>query len=53
MIGDNENKDDFHVEKYFHQLVTVDNQDMFNVKEKIKPHFFIDFTKCIFANLVS
>lgn len=53
MIGNNENNDDFHFKEYFHQLVTVNNQDIFNVEEKIETRFFIDYTKYIIANFAS
>ena len=53
MIGDNENNNNFHLEEYFHQLVTVDNQDIFDVKGEIKSRFSVDYTKCISANLAS
>lgn len=51
MIGDNENSNKFHLEEYFHQLVTVDNQDIFNVKGEIELRFSVDYTECISANL--
>lgn len=53
MIGDNENNNDFHLKEYLHQLVTVDNQDIFNVEGEIEPRFSVDYTKYIFANLAS
>lgn len=53
MIGNNENNDDFHLKEYFHQLVIVNNQDIFNVEEKIETRFSINYTKYIIANFVS
>ena len=53
MIGDNGNNDDFHLKEYFHQLVTVDNQDIFDVEGEIEPRFSVDYTECISANLAS
>lgn len=53
MIGDNKNNNDFHLKKYFHQLVTVNNQDIFNVKREIELCFSVDYLKCISANLAS
>lgn len=51
IIGDNKKNNDFHFEKYFHQIIIVNNQNIFNIKEEIKLPFFINYTKCIFANL--
>lgn len=45
MIDDNENNDDFHLKEYFHQLITVDNQDIFHVEGKIETRFSIDYTE--------
>ena len=53
MIGDNENNDNFYLEEYFHQLVMVDNQDIFDVEGEIKSRFSVDYTKCISVNLAS
>ena len=53
MIGNNENNDNFYLKEYFHQLVTVDNQDIFDVKGEIESRFSVDYTKCISANLAS
>lgn len=53
MIGNNENNDDFHLKEYFYQLLTINNQNIFDVKREIKPYFSVDYTKCISANLAS
>lgn len=53
MISENENNNDFQLEKYFYQLVIINNQDIFNVKGKAEPCFFVNYTKYIFANLAS
>lgn len=31
MIGDNKNNNEFHFDKYFYQLVIVNNQDIFDI----------------------
>lgn len=53
MIDDNENNNNYHLEKYFHQLVTIDNQDIFDVEGEIVPRFFLDYMECISANFAS
>lgn len=53
MIGDNEKNNKFYLEKYFYQFVIVNNQDIFDVKGEIELRFFVNYTKCIFANLIS
>lgn len=47
MIDDKENNDNFH------QLITVNNQDIFDVEGKIELRFSINYIKCISANLAS
>ena len=39
IIVDNENNGNFDPEENFHQLVTVDNQDIFDVEEEIEQQF--------------
>ena len=39
MTIDSEDNDNFHLERSFH-LFVVDNQDIFDVKGEIEPHFF-------------
>ena len=39
-IDSNEYNNNFYLGKYFHQLVMVDNQDIFDDKGEIKSHFF-------------
>lgn len=50
-IDDNEHNDDFHLGEYFHQLVMVDNQDIFDDKGEIEKHFFAHYTGGISVNL--
>lgn len=53
IIDDKENNNNFHLKKYFYQLVMINNQDIFNVEEEIKLRFSVDYTKCISINLIS
>lgn len=53
MIIDNKYNDNFHFKENYHQFVMVDYQDISDVKEKIKQHFFVNYIKCIFIYLVS
>ena len=41
----------FLLEENFHQLVTVDNQDIFDVKGETERRFSADYTEGIFVNL--
>ena len=53
IIVDNEDSGNFHLEKNFHQFVTVDNQDIFDVEEEIKLHFSANYNERISVNLAS
>lgn len=53
IIDDNENNNDFHFKEYFHQIVTDDNQNIFDIERDNEPHFSVDYTECISANLAS
>lgn len=53
MISNNENNNDFHLQKYFNQFVTVDNKNIFDVKGKIELSFSINYIKEISVNLAS
>ena len=53
IIVDNEDNGNFHLEENFHQLVTVNNQDIFNIKREIELHFSANYNKGIFVNLAS
>lgn len=52
-IDDNKHNDNFRLEEYSHQLVIVDNQDIFDGKAEIESRFFANYTGGIFVNLVS
>lgn len=51
MIIDNKNNSNFHLKNFFYQLIIVDNQNIFNIKGKIKLHFFWNYNKGISINL--
>ena len=53
MIVDNEDSGNFHLEENFHQLVTVDNQDIFDVEGEIELHFSANYNEGISVNLAS
>lgn len=53
IIVDNEDNNNFHLEKNFHQLVMVNNQDIFDVKGEIALYFFANYNKGISINLAS
>ena len=44
VIDDNKYNGNFHLEENFHQLVTVDNQDIFDVEGEIERRFSADYT---------
>lgn len=51
IIDNNKYNSNFHLTEYFHQLVIVDNQDIFNIKGKIEQRFSVVYTKGISVNL--
>lgn len=53
MIVDNENNGNFHPEENFYQLVTVNNQDIFDVEGEIERRFSAYYTEGISVNLAS
>ena len=53
MIVDNKYNGNFHPEENFHQLVMVDNQDIFDVEGEIKRRFSADYTEGISVTLAS
>ena len=53
MIVDNEDSGNFHLKENFHQLVTVDNQDIFDVEGEIELHFSANYNEVIAVNLAS
>ena len=53
MIVDSRDGGNFHLEENFHQLVTVDNQDIFDVEEEIEQHFSANYNEGISVNLAS
>lgn len=53
MIIDNKYNQDFYLEENFHQFAMVDNQDIFDVKEEINWHFFVDYIEYISVYLAS
>lgn len=50
-IVDNKYNGNFHPEENFHQFVTINNQEIFNVKGDIEWRFSADYTEGIFVNL--
>lgn len=52
MIVNNENNNIFYLKKFFYQFVIVNNQDIFNIKEKIKLSFFVKYNKSISIKLI-
>ena len=53
MIVDNKDTGNFHLEENIHLLVTVDNQDIFDVEGEIELHFFANYNEGISVNLVA
>lgn len=53
MIINNKNNGNFYLKENFHQLIIVDNQNIFNIKGKIELHFFGNYNKGISINLAS
>lgn len=53
IIDDNKNNNDFYLERYFHQLIMINNQDIFEGGVKIDHRFFVNYIKSIFVNLAS
>ena len=53
MIVDNKDNSNFYLEENFHQLVTVDNQNIFDVKGEIKVYFSANYNKDISVHLAS
>ena len=52
MIFHNKDNGNFYFEDNIHLLVTVTNQDIFNVEREIGLYFFANYNKSIFINLV-
>ena len=53
MIVDNKESGNFHLEENFHQFVTIDNQDIFDVEGEIELHFSANYNEGISVNLTS
>lgn len=51
IIVDNIDSDNLYLKEGFYQLVMVNNYDIFNIKKKIKLHFFKNYNGRIFVNL--